>query len=167
MRKVQAVSKTFLSEIRVTRSRMPRMKQVVAVGSLLLCVLFATSFLLGQSPVRVADAASFAVACGDVYGDFGLFSRINAANAAAGDDTIALAAGCNYDLTTVADNIDGANGLPSITSNITIAGNGAAIRRDADAPSFRIFRVASGASLALENLTVTNGRGDGSAILNN
>jgi len=34
------------------------MKLLASVASILLCILFATSFLLGQSPMRVADAAS-------------------------------------------------------------------------------------------------------------
>lgn len=49
------------------------------------------------------------------------------------------------------------NGLPQITSEITIRGRGHSIRRADGAPRFRIFDVRRGGGLTLEDLTVANG----------
>ena len=82
-----------------------------------------------------------------------------------GDDTINLAAGATYTLATVDNETDGPNGLPSITSQITINGNGATIQRDpsyacpedGDDNDFRIFHVESTGNLTLNELTVSSG----------
>ena len=50
----------------------------------------------------------------------------------------------------------GPNGLPVITSDITIAGPGT-IERDEHAPEFRIFEVAPGGALTLEHIVVRKG----------
>jgi len=78
------------------------------------------------------------------------------------------AAGCTYTLTEVNNDIDGPNGLPSITSAITINGNGATIERSATAPDLRILHVATGGDLTLNALAITGGRisGNGRAIYN-
>ena len=61
----------------------------------------------------------------------------------AGADTVELATSSTYILTQVADTTDGDNGLPSITTEITINGNGSLIERSSaiSTPSFRILRV--------------------------
>lgn len=76
-----------------------------------------------------------------------------------GADVINLAAKKNYVLTTVNNHTFGPNGLPSITSEITINGNQATIRRSqAEAtPRFRLFHIAAGGQLTLNNLKVTGG----------
>src|SRR5262249_1646339 len=138
-RKVRAVSNTFSADVRVGRSRLPRMKLFASVGSILLCILFATSFLLGQSPMRAAQAAG-TIACRDTAG---LISAINAANANPLPEgtIIVLSPGCTYQLTGPHNTDEGANGLPSITSPITIDGNRATILRTTTSPTppFRIF----------------------------
>ncbi len=55
---------------------------------------------------------------------------------------------------------EGANGLPLITSSVTILGEGFTIARadGGSVPNFRLFQVAEGASLRLENVTLRNGR---------
>jgi hypothetical protein len=107
---------------------------------------------------------SFAQSPG-VAGDCTLGEAIQAANtdlavdgcpAGSGSDTIALASGL-YSLTAI-DN--GVNGLPRVTSDITIAGESAAttiIERAAGSPDFRIFEV--GGFLGLNNVTIRGGRG--------
>jgi hypothetical protein len=92
-----------------------------------------------------------------------LIAAMNAANLTAEADTIALVAGATYTLSAI-DNFtfpSGPNGLPTIVTgeDLTIAGNGATLERSAAAgtPVFRLFRVAAGASLRLENLTVQGG----------
>lgn len=74
-----------------------------------------------------------------------------------GDDTIQLQAGAVYILTGIHNVTQGANGLPSITSTVTIAGQNATILRNPAAADFRIFYVDATGHLTLENLTVANG----------
>src|SRR5215475_2365226 len=99
-----------------------------------------------------------AVPCsGPGGGAVGLIAAINAANTGGGG-TIALAAGCTYRLT-AADNNGalGPNGLPVITSAITIKGAGATIARRSAQP-FRILEVdGPGGYLTLQNLKITGG----------
>ncbi|MCP3982143.1 MAG: hypothetical protein GY716_22785 [bacterium] len=49
------------------------------------------------------------------------------------------------------------NGLPRITTDVTVTGGGFAIERDPGAPGFRIFSVASSGSLTLNDVTLRNG----------
>ena len=51
----------------------------------------------------------------------------------------------------------GSNGLPPITSTITISGKGATIERDLNAPDFRIFFVGTSGNLTLNQVTVRQG----------
>jgi hypothetical protein len=75
------------------------------------------------------------------------------------DDTITLGAG-TYTVTTVDQETDGPNGLPSITSTLTIRGAGAEatiLARDPSAPRFRLVHVAATGALTLEGLTLRGG----------
>ncbi|MFI5838055.1 hypothetical protein ACIA5A_30730, partial [Micromonospora sp. NPDC051300] len=81
--------------------------------------------------------------------------------------TLKLAENCTYELR-VEDRAVG-GGLPEITQDVTIRGNGSTIARDAE-DAFRIFRVAGGGHLTLDDLTISGGnaaearlpgRGDG------
>src|SRR6516164_3677877 len=100
-----------------------------------------------------------------------LIADINAANLAGGTNTITLTAPTTspYVLTAVDNSTDGATGLPVIrggnkADSLTIIGNGDTIERGtaSGTPDFRLFDVASGASLTLENLTLQNGLASGS-----
>lgn len=87
-------------------------------------------------------------------------------SAGSGADTIVLPAKSMQNLT-VANN--SSNGLPVITSQITIAGNGSTIKRDTPTLLFRIFEVGSGGNLTLNSTTVSGGSllsGCGSGLLN-
>jgi hypothetical protein len=67
-------------------------------------------------------------------------------------------AAATYTLDAIDNTTDGANGLPSIVSTITVLGNGAVIQRNPVATdSFRIFHVGANGNLSLTNLTVQNG----------
>jgi hypothetical protein len=79
--------------------------------------------------------------------------------AGAGPDTIELGTSEVYTLTVVHNITDGANGLPSITSEIVIEGNGSTIVRSTDGgtPEFRILHNAASGILTLNDLTVKNG----------
>lgn len=77
--------------------------------------------------------------------------------AGAGDDTIVLR-GKIYTLQQVNNtSIYGPNGLPVITTAITIEGNGATIVRDENAPEFRIIEVTSTGDLTLNATTISGG----------
>jgi hypothetical protein len=90
-----------------------------------------------------------------------LIADINAANLTPEADTITLDAGKTFTLTVVDNTTDGANGLPVIaaTENLTIVGNGDTIERStaAGTPAFRLFGVAAGATLTLNNLMLQGG----------
>jgi hypothetical protein len=90
-----------------------------------------------------------------------LVGDINAANAAGGANTITLTPATTFNLT-VADNEFGTpTGLPVIAAanDLTIVGNADTIQRSTatGTPAFRLFAVATGSSLTLNNLTLSNG----------
>src|SRR5262245_38398387 len=108
-----------------------------------------------------ADAATFFVPCfGPNGGAAGLVNAINMANGNGMADTIELAPLCTYTLTTVNNTTGEPNGLPVITSDITIDGNGATIQRSfaPGTPDFRIL-AAHNANLVLSRVTIRNGHG--------
>jgi hypothetical protein len=83
----------------------------------------------------VSGAYTFNVAVSDTAG---LISAMVSANALSSPSVICLGGG-TYALSAVHNNDDGAGGLPTVTKNVTINGNGAIIERVSSAPSFRIF----------------------------
>jgi hypothetical protein len=101
-----------------------------------------------------------------------LIASITQANANGKENTILLESG--VDTLTVVDNTtEGTNGLPSITSPLTLKGKGAVntiIERDSGGPGFRIFYVAAEGALKLQGMTVRGGQvvvsSQGSGILN-
>src|SRR5262249_33188853 len=90
-----------------------------------------------------------------------LIADIHAANLVGGSNTITLVAGTTFTLTELDNFTDGHNGLPVIAANdnLTILGNSDIIERStaAGTPEFRLFDVAIGAGLTLENLTLQGG----------
>src|SRR3569623_1206830 len=111
---------------------------------------------LATAPVSTASAASIVV--GTCSAD-DLISALNTANATPEADTLTLKAGCRYVLSDD-NNRDsfGANGLPVISADATIVGNGATIVRDSavGTPSFRILEV-WGAHVELQSVTISGG----------
>ena len=103
-----------------------------------------------------SHAADFACAAGEVAC---LIDAINQANANGEANTITLEAG-TYTLTVVENTTDGPNGLPSVTSTLTIQGAGTdttVIERDTSAPRFRLLHVAAAGALTLDGLTLRSG----------
>jgi hypothetical protein len=90
-----------------------------------------------------------------------LISAIHAANQNGRPDTIALSPGATFTLTEVNSTMHGATGLPTIvdSAELAILGNGSIIERSATGgtPAFRLFDVAAGAALALDNVTLQGG----------
>ena len=90
--------------------------------------------------------------------------------AGAGSDFIELGAGLTYTLDTVHNETYGPNGLPVITSEMTINGHHSTVEREDLAPDFRILCVEASGDVALNDLTVRNGvvtfPDGGGAILN-
>src|SRR5262245_49567253 len=110
--------------------------------------------LLSPSPVQ---ARTFHCRAGDVAC---LIASIKQANVQPGQShEIRLAAGV-YTLTTVENDTDGPNGLPSITRNLTIQGAGAdltIIERSPNGAIFRLLHVAATGVLTLDGLTLQGG----------
>ena len=118
---------------------------------------FALGSSVGLAALMVAApaVASAAAPSGNVpCTQAALVGAINAANAAGGG-TINLTQGCDYALTSV-DN--GGNGLPVVTTRISVNGNSATID---GTNTVRVFEVdGPGGNLTLNNLTVTGGAAD-------
>ena len=128
-------------------------------------VLFSPAAAYGQTNATVPCS-------GTGGGSDGLIAAISAANSGGGG-TITLAAGCTYSLTASNNGTNGApmsgasgeNGLPVVTSAITVTGSSTTIA--ANNTTFRIFQVAGGGNLTLQGLTLTGGNSPfGGAILN-
>src|SRR5262245_7961423 len=85
-----------------------------------------------------------------------LIADISASNTTGGVNTINLVAGVTFTLT--AEYQDG-TGLPTITANdnLSIVGHGNVIERSKSSPGFRLFNVAAGASLTLDDMTLQRG----------
>lgn len=86
------------------------------------------------------------------------------AGSISGIDTIILQVGTTYTFSTVYDADPdgfGATGLPTITSEIIIDGNGATLTRDASVSRLRFFYVAPTGELTIEGLVLENGQSQG------
>src|SRR5215467_13950428 len=102
-------------------------------------------------------------------GAAGLVAAINAANATGGG-AISLAPGCTYTLTAAGSSGPlGPNGLPKVTTPITIAGAQSTITRSSS-QQFRILEVdGPGGNLSASALTITGGNANqpGGGVFNN
>jgi hypothetical protein len=110
-----------------------------------------------------AQAAAVSVPCSETA----LVGAINTANSAPGDDTLNLAAGCTYNLTSSHGSAgNGPDGLPVITSVIALVGTPNIITRTGG--SFRIAEVSSTGNFTLTRVTLDHGStsGDGGGVLN-
>jgi hypothetical protein len=157
----------------ITSAQARRSKRRVHWSACLLAAALVIYALTTSPPVQ---AKTFHCSAGDVSC---LIAAINEANAnRQKKNTIRLEAG-TYILTaidnTTAEEPNGlpvANGLPVITSTLTITGHGAKttiIERDTSAPFFRILSVAAAGTLTLQRLTLRGGfpfAGSGGGIFN-
>jgi hypothetical protein len=118
--------------------------------------------MFGLTSVGLAWTSARVPCSGADGGAAGLVAAVNAANAAGGG-TINLAAGCTYSLTSANNMTAGGNGLPVISTPITINGGGATIAGNRS--SFRIILIGGSptASLTLNRVIVTGGNTAGPA----
>jgi len=121
---------------------MNAIRLAASTSAVLVVALFSVTAASGKPPGPAMN-----VACSQQA----LVDAIDAANTAGGG-TLDLAHGCDYQLTTSPD--DSENGLPAITSSITINGNQATID---GTNSFRDFEVDVPGSLSARDLTITGG----------
>ncbi|SDD12512.1 hypothetical protein [Actinokineospora iranica] len=135
------------------------MNRVRSTARLLCGGVVVTGCLVVVAPV--AQAGTIPVACDENA----LVAAVNLANSTSAADTLALARGCTYRLTSAHGGL--ANGLPVITSPIEMIGPATVTR--ASLLSFRIAEVAPTGSLTLTTaVRFSNGSavGDGGGILN-
>src|SRR5690242_10707244 len=111
------------------RSRFPMIRLGVATAGVLIVALLPVAAASAKKPGPHGPKTN--VACSQAA----LVAAIDAANSGGGG-TLKLAHGCDYQLTTSPDS--SANGLPAITTAITINGNHATID---GTNSFRAFEV--------------------------
>ena len=140
---------------RADAARHDRMPSVLALTVVGLVTILA---LAPPGVAAVLECAAADVAC--------LIAAINTANASGTANTIRLQSG-TYTLTAPDNAVDGSNGLPSITSPLTIAGAGAGgtiIERDASGPDFRLFHVGQRGVLKLQGVTVRGGKWGGPSV---
>jgi hypothetical protein len=119
----------------------------------------AIALVLALACAWPVQARVFQCSAGDVPC---LTAAIVQANNASGKDNLILLQAGTYALTTVDNDTDGPNGLPSITGTVKIRGAGAAVTHivhelgPIPAP-FRLLHVAATGSLTLEGLSVEKG----------
>ncbi|GAA2594737.1 hypothetical protein SMC26_36080 [Actinomadura fulvescens] len=115
--------------------------------------LAGAAVLSASIAVFAPTAAHAAVPCNGPA----LVAAIATANGSGGGN-ITLTPGCTYTLTSP-DNagVHGANGLPVITTTITLTGNNNTIARAAVALPFRIVEVGATGGLTLKSVTVQGG----------
>jgi len=116
-----------------------------------------------DSRVRPDGQCSLIEAIVNANADAAFFSDCPAGS---GPDTIVLPAKGNVSVRAQYDNTYGPTGLPLITSQITIEGNGGRIRGQGNA--FRLLAVSNSGDLILQNVNLSGGSSfNGGAVFNN
>lgn len=132
------------------------------IRTIIRALIGATVMAGGLAALTPAAQASIPVACSEND----LVDAVNLANSTSANDTLMLASGCTYSMTSP-HGLLGTNALPVITTPIEMIGP-ATITRDSPEP-FRIAEVSKTGKLTLTTgVAFTNGSavGDGGAILN-
>jgi hypothetical protein len=121
--------------------------------------------VLAAGIIAVIPAASQAAEVSVACNENALVAEINTANQTPGSDTLNLAAGCTYALSSAHGGAG--NGLPVITSDIELAGTPNTITRSS-LELFRIAEVSNTGNLTLTRVTLDNGStlGSGGGVLN-
>ncbi len=134
------------------------------IHTIIRALIGATVIAGGMAVLTPAAQATTPVACDENA----LVEAVNLANSTSAADTLMLASGCTYRMTSSHGSLaDGPDALPVITTPIEMIGP-ATITRDSQ-QTFRIAEVSSTGKLTLTTgVALTNGSavGDGGAILN-
>jgi len=164
-----------LTSNRIDNPRLRRRLLVICISQALISTAQAATIPVDANAVAVAadGQCSLIEAINNANGD----SQANNSDcpAGVGSDLIILPVGSQFTLNNSnfsGDSLEGLTGLPSISSHISIRGNGAIISRStvAGTSAFRLIRVASEGELSLDKITISNGAldsGSGGGILNN
>ena len=133
---------------------------LLALGTLRPASVGAGAITVDNGIVVVADdnKCSLVEAILNANSNNQVFTSAGECAVGSGADTINLGGGAFNLLTAYGGNaFYSDNGLPLITSDITVEGGGAIIERDAGAPKFRILAVAASGDLTLNNTTISGG----------
>jgi hypothetical protein len=127
----------------------------MTISSRLQAYVCALALALPLMLAPLAEATTIECGVGDVHC---LLAAISQANADPQHKTTIRLAGGTYALTTIDNDTNGPNGLPSIVSSVTIDGgkNGATLTRLPGALGFRILHVGASGRLTLQGVTITN-----------
>ncbi|MGH8502164.1 MAG: thrombospondin type 3 repeat-containing protein [Gammaproteobacteria bacterium] len=116
---------------------------------------------LGQTPALAATISVDGTACTLVDAITAANSDVATGGCSAGNgaDSLELSAGSTHTLTSVnnSSSVYGVNGLPAVTSAITIEGNNSTITRATWSPNFRFFTVTSAGVLTVQSTTLSGG----------
>src|SRR5579875_1547295 len=135
--------------------------RVLAVAALVAGGLSTLGIVVASAATTVACSVS------------SLASAVATATSGPGPNSITLTSSCTYTFSTPNNSTAGGNALPVITGNVIVNGSGAVLARStaSGTPEFRFFDVAAGATLTINDLTlsdglVNNGQQGGGAIYN-
>jgi hypothetical protein len=131
---------------------------MVGLVGLSVPVAAATIQVTTTDPAAAADGqCSLIEAIDNANGDIAAHADCSAGS---GADIIELATSATYELSAANSTLSGPNGLPVISSAITVNGHDSVIRRADGAPPFRLIAVDTTGVLNLEDLTLENGAAD-------
>ncbi len=158
----------FRAAPRAARRRLHRRAAVSLAGAALLVAMTASPLLIPHAQAAAITVANGAIVVNLGNGQCSLIEAINNANTdsdtsggdcvtGAGADTINLPAGGAFTFTASYIYDAGNNGLPSITSDITINGNGSTLDLGGAAVGIRLARVSASGDLTVVDTTVTGG----------
>ena len=153
---------------RAARRRFQRRAAISLAGAALLVAMTASPLLVPQAQAAAITVANGEIAVNLANGQCSLIEAVNNANTdsdtsggdcatGAGADVINLPAGGNFTFTSAYSYDAGNNGLPSITSDITLQGNGATLDLGGSAVGTRLARVSASGDLTVVDTTVTGG----------
>jgi hypothetical protein len=154
---------------RAARRRIQRRAAVSLAGAALLVAMTASPLLVPHVQAATITVANGAIAVNAGDAQCSLIEAVNNANTdsdtsggdcvagTAGADTINLPAGGAFNFTSAYVYDIGNNGLPTITSEITIQGNGATLDLGGAAVGVRLARVDATGDLTVVDTTITGG----------
>ncbi len=124
--------------------------------TLLVCLVAVLPRPLAPATIEVGETCTLVDAITAANSD----ATVGGCPAGSGADSIVLSGAVTLDSVDNNDDDDGPNGLPVVTSEITIEGGGHSIARDPLGPDFRILKVDTVGALTLVNATIRYGIGE-------